>query len=109
METKKKPNWFFRILSILFMIYISLTIAMQTGYYEAKLNERTILTEENIKKFEEDVKNGKNVDINDYVVEKSRDFSNGTTKAGVAISHLVEKFFTEGITQFGEILKKLFT
>ena len=39
MEKKKKPNWALRILFFLFLIYISLTIAIQSGYYEAKLNE----------------------------------------------------------------------
>lgn len=82
---------------------------MSAGYYEAKLNEKTTLTEESIKKFEEDIRNGKEVDINDYVVEKNRDFSNNTTKTGVFLSSIVEDFMSEGITKMGEILKKLFT
>ena len=40
MKKKDKPNWFFRILGILFLIYISLNIAMSARYYEAKLNEK---------------------------------------------------------------------
>ena len=56
MEKKKKPNWFLRILGVLFVIYMSLTIAINTGYYEAKLSEKTTITEENMKQFEEDVK-----------------------------------------------------
>ena len=86
MQKKTKPNWFFRVLALLFVLYISLSIAMETGYYEAKLNEKTMLTEESIRKFENDVREGKEVDINDYVVEKNRDFSNGATKIGVFLS-----------------------
>ena len=109
MKKKDKPNWFFRILGVLFLIYISLNIAMSAGYYEAKLNEKTTLTEEKIKQFENDVRNGLEVDINDYVVEKNRDFSNNTTKAGVFLSSIVEDFMSEGILKMTDILKKLFT
>lgn len=42
--------------------------------YKNRLTTKTILTEEQIKKFEEDVKNGVNIDINDYVV-KDKDLS----------------------------------
>lgn len=109
MKKKEKSNWFFKIIGILFILYISLSIAMETGYYEAKLNEKTILTEESIQKFEQDVKDGKTVDINDYVIEKNRDFSNSATKTGVFISSLIQDFMAEGITKMAEIFKKLFT
>lgn len=109
MTKKKNPNWFLRTITILFILYISLSIAMETGYYEAKLNEKTMLTEESIKKFEQDVREGKNVDINDYVIEKNRDFSNGATKTGVFLSGLVQDFMAEGINKMVDICKKLFT
>lgn len=82
---------------------------METGYYESKLNEKTILTEEAIQKFEEDVREGKNVDINDYVVEKNRDFSNGATKTGVFFSSIVQDFMSKGINGMVDVFKKLFT
>ncbi len=109
MKKKEKTNWFLRSIMLLFILYLSLSIAMETGYYESKLNEKTILTEESIQQFEKDVREGKNVDINDYVVEKNRDFSNGATKAGVFISSLVEDVMSEGINKMVDILKKLFT
>ena len=109
MEKKKKPNWFLRGLCLLFILYLSLTVAMETGYYESKLNEKTVLTDENIKRFEEDVRNGKAVDINDYVTEKTKDFSNNTTKTGVFVSSVVEDFMSEGISKAVDIFKKLFT
>ncbi len=109
MTKKKKPNWFMRILLLLFIIYISLTLAIQTGYYEAKLNEKTMVTEEGMRQFEEDVKNGKNVDIKDYLEEIHEDYSNNTSKAGVKISKTVEKFMTEGISKMIDVFKTLFT
>ncbi|MCI8394057.1 MAG: hypothetical protein HFH86_01070 [Bacilli bacterium] len=109
MEKKQKPNWGMRVIILLFILYLSLSIAMESGYYEAKLNQKTTLTEESIEQFEKDVREGKNVDIKDYVVEKKRDFSNGATKTGVFLSSLVEDFMSEGITQMVNVLKKLFT
>jgi len=109
MKKKDKPNWFLRTIILLFILYLSLSIAMETGYYEAKLNEKTILTEESIQKFEQDVREGKNVDINDYVVEKNRDFSNSATKAGVFISNIIQNFMSDGLNSMVNVLKKLFT
>lgn len=109
MEKKKKTNWFFRIVVLLFILYLSLSIAMETGYYESKLNEKTMLTKEGIKQFEQDVREGKNVDINNYITEKNRDFSNGATKTGVFLSSIVQDFMSKGITGMADLFKKLFT
>lgn len=109
MKKKEKGNWPLRIIAVLFIIYISLSIAMETGYYESKLNQKTMLTQESIEKFEADVREGKNVDINDYVIEKNRDYSNGISKTGVFVSSLVEDFMAEGLMKIGDIFKKLFT
>ena len=109
MDKPKKPNWLLRILGILFVIYLSLTIAINTGYYEAKLSEKTTITEENMRKFEEDVKNGEEVDIKDYVTDTYEDYSSNTSKAGIKVANVVEKFMTNGINDIIDILKKLFT
>lgn len=98
-----------KIVGLLFVIYISLTIAMQTGYYEAKLSEKTAITDEEMKQFETDVKNGKDVDIKDYIKNPAVDYSNPTTKAGVAFSNTVQVFMTKGIDGIVSVLKSLFT
>lgn len=110
MEKKKKNgSWILKLLGILFILYISLTIAISTGYYEAKLSEKTTITNEAIKKFEEDVRNGKNVDINDYLTDNYQDYSNSTTKAGYAFSSTIEDFMSKGINEMINIFKMLFT
>jgi len=108
-KKKKEPNWFMRLLVILFFVYLSLTIAMQMGYHEAKLNEQATLTEESIRQFEEDVKNGKAVDIDDYVVNETKDYSNGMSKAGANVSKMVEGFMTNGIGKMFDLVKSLVT
>ena len=52
---KKKKNWFLRLLTILFIIFIGLYIASISGYYEASLGNKVALTDEAIKRFEQDV------------------------------------------------------
>ncbi len=110
MEKKKnKGSWILKLLGILFILYLSLTIAISTGYYEAKLSEKTTITNEAIEQFEEDVRNGKNVDINDYLTDTYQDYSNSTTKAGYAFSSAVEDFMSKGINDIVNIFKMLFT
>ena len=50
-EKKKSGSWFFKVLLVLFLLYISLTIAIEAGYYEAKLSEKTTITEEAMEQF----------------------------------------------------------
>ena len=110
MEKKKnKGTWILKGLGILFVLYLSLTIAISTGYYEAKLSEKTTITDEAMKQFEQDIREGKDVDIKDYVTDLQKDYSNQTTKAGVWFSQVVENFMSKGIDGMINIFKALFT
>ena len=60
--------------------------------YEYRLKEKKTLTEEQIKKFESDVKNGVEIDINDYVF-KEKDYSNNIVKINDKISDVIESGF----------------
>ncbi len=110
MEKKKaKGSWILKALGILFVVYISLTIAISTGYYEAKLSEKTTITDEKMKQFEEDIRNGLDVDIKDYVTDIKQDYSNQTTKAGVMFSSAIETVMSKGIDGMINVFKALFT
>ena len=41
MKKGKQKNWFSRILSLLFIIYVALFIAGKTGYYERTIRNKT--------------------------------------------------------------------
>ncbi len=109
MKKKQRPNWFFRTLNLLFLIFISLYIALQSGYYESKVAKKTAMTEESIKQFEQDVKDGKSIDLNDYVFEEKKDYSNNTTDAAIFIGGKVENFMSSGISDLFDLLKSLVT
>ena len=106
---KKKHNPFLTLLTILFIVYVSLFIAGESGYYENKVNEEIVLTEENIKKFEADVKNNKDIDINNYVVKNNTNYSCFASDMGDSVSNFVEKLLTEELGKMGKVLKKMFS
>ena len=108
MKKKQPSRHFFRILGILFFVFIVLYISIECGYYETKLSKKSTLTKENIAKFEQDVKNGKVVDIDSYTIRENVDYSNNVTKVGTAISESVNAVMTEGLGTAVNFLKKLF-
>ena len=106
---KKKPSrHFFRLLIVLFIIFTALLIAMESGYYENQLGKKAELTKEKIAEFEQDIKDGKAIDINNYLDTDSTDYSNKMNKAGVNISSNTEKFMTKGIKQIFKLVGTLF-
>lgn len=106
---KKKINWLKIALIVLFIGYISLFILNKTGYYEGNMRKKMELTNKQIEKFEKDIKDGKQIDINDYLIDKKDDYTNNTSKVGYYISTSIEKILNDGIKGVGSIFKKLFT
>ena len=88
-----EPNKIFRnIFIFLFIIFIALYISQSTGYYEYEQYKKVALTNEQIKQFEEDVKNGKNVNVKDYVGETKKEYGNKVSNMGLTISENIEKY-----------------
>lgn len=104
----KKSRLFFRILSLLFFVYVALLIAYQSGYYETKASNRAILTKEAMRQFEQDVQNGQMVDVKDYLKEENIDYSNGVTRLGNKISNSISDIMTNGLSGLFDALKGLF-
>ena len=72
----KSNNIFKFVFIILILVFLFLIVASQSGYYEYELSRKTKLTDEAIDKFENDVKEGKNIDINNYVSIRVKDRDN---------------------------------
>ncbi len=81
-----KNNTVKLIILLLIVTFISIYAISESGYYEYKLQEKTILTNEKIKEFEADVKNNENVDIKEYLDYKELDYSNKITNLVYEIS-----------------------
>ncbi len=106
---KKKINWLKIALIVFFIGYLSLYILDKTGYYDSSMRKKTEFTNNQIKRFEQDVKDGKQVDINDYLIDENKDYTNNTSKVGYYISSSIEKILSDSIKNIGNIFKKLFT
>ena len=64
----------FRIfIFFLFISFLVLYFSRANGYYEDLNNKKSYLTEDKIKEFEEDVKNGKEIKVENYVVNLKKD------------------------------------
>ena len=61
-----------------------------------------------IKEFENDVIEGKTVDVNTYISNKNVDYSNKFTSSGERLSEAVTKILTEGFSGAWDAIKVLF-
>ncbi len=95
---KKTPKY---ILIIIILIYIVSYYVANSGYYEYHMQEKTILTNDKIKEFEQDVKNNENIDIKDYLAYEEIDYTNKLT-------NLVYNMSTKGNEVTKKCLKLLF-
>ena len=92
------------ILIFLFSYFIE-----YSGYYEYNLQSKKNLTEEQIKKFEDDVKNGKEIDLNSYLEKTTIDYSNSltrsTSQANLKLNEYLKKLLTGGFDILGKFIK----
>lgn len=97
MKDKKKINKFLRFcLFTLFAIYITLYVSNKYGYYEYKKYEQVTLTQEQILRFEEDIRNGIDISLDDYVLEK-KDYDTNLTRAMDSVSMTISKSVSSAI------------
>ena len=80
-------NIFLIIMGLLFIIFLIIFCSSKTNYYEYANHKKMIATNEKILEFEKDINAGKNVNINDYIKDESKDYSNNITRAGDFISN----------------------
>lgn len=106
MEKKKKKNWFILFILILFFIYMGLYVMDNMGYYNIAAKNK-IITDEKLKEFESDVKNGKEIDIKNYVRDTTN-YKNAYSNLGYNMSIGIDNVLNKGFKKVGDILKKLF-
>ncbi|MBE6148834.1 MAG: hypothetical protein E7167_05060 [Firmicutes bacterium] len=104
---KKKRNWFFRILTVLFIIYVALFISLHTGYYDKMVRDKTLMTEEMLREFENDVANNVVIDLKDYLPPQE-DYSNFFTKSATTISSTIGNLLDNKAQNVWEFIKSLF-
>lgn len=94
----KKINKIFKMIFILcFISYLTFYIAGQTGYYEYNARKKMTFTKEQIEKFEQDVEEGKNIDIKEYLKNTDKNYQNNISKTTLSISENISKITKKGV------------
>jgi len=108
-ESKTKiRNKFFRwSLFLLFVAFVTLYLSQATGYYEYEQSRKTAFTEEQIKQFEQDVKDGKEIDINNYLENTNKDYQYNISKVTLNVSEAISKYMKYGIEKMFEGIVKV--
>ena len=78
---------FLIFMGLLFIIFLIIFCSSKSNYYEYSNYKKMVVTNDKIEQFEKDINEGKNVNINDYVKDESKDYSNNITKMGDFISN----------------------
>ena len=78
------------IIGTLVITFLILYIAQGTGYYEVKNNSKARLTEDALKRYEQDIKEGKQIDLNSYI-EEEKVYTNNITRLTSNVSRGIEK------------------
>ena len=105
---KKKNNYFFIILGMLFVVFVSYIIAYNSGYYELSNSKRAIIVDEKKDEFEKDVLNKEDVEIKDYLSDDFVDYSSSLSKVGSGLSNVLDNFIERGLGEFINTIGKLF-
>lgn len=93
-ETKvtKRNKVFKWTMFFLLITFITLYISQATGYYEYQQSRKASFTAEQIKQFEQDVKDGKPIDITTYLQNTNKNYQNNISKVGLDISEAISKY-----------------
>ena len=91
---------------LLFIIFITLFFASYTGYYDYENRKTKVLTEQQMKKFEEDVKKGVNLDLENYIVKSNNNHQSILSKMGAKTSKTVSTIISSSVNYTFDFLIK---
>lgn len=94
MSKKKIVKYMF---SIFFIAFIISYVVGESGYYEYNLRNKSVMTSEAMERFENDLKEGKDVLMEDYIVNTTKDYTSRLTTGTNKVSTNVNTFLKKGI------------
>ena len=101
-----KTNLARLIVLILVFLFFVLYFMLASGYNEYTRNRENMLTEEQIKEYEEDIEAGKDVTIKDYLNKDKVNYDNKVSDIGLNLSELIGDVFNKGMNVFFEMLNE---
>lgn len=106
MKRDKATRFLKYIILISFITFSALYFSEASGYFEYKNRKKTVMTNEQIKQFEKDVSEGRNVDLKNYLDINNKNYQNKISKTGFAISSSSEKVIRKIIEETFKVLSK---
>lgn len=80
-----------------------------SGYYEYNLYNKKNLTQSQIEQFEEDIKAGKDIDLNTYLTDVTIDYSNSLTRTtsniNLKLNDYLKRILTGSFDLLGKFIK----
>lgn len=107
MKKNKKNNVFRFVFMIFFISFLVIYFSELTGYYEYQNYKKSSLTEEQIKQFEKDVQDGKEIDLNKYLVIEEKNYNNTLSKASNKLSNAISNIVQDGVENTFKFLSRL--
>ena len=93
-------NNFLRIMTLtVFLIFLALYYSSNAGLIDYQAKNKTVLTEKQIKMFEEDVKNNVQKKLKKYVENKEEKYDNNISKTTLKLSNTIGETI-EGVLNF---------
>ena len=90
---------------VLVILFVGLYISQMTGYYQYNESRKTTLTQSAIERFEQDVKEGKEIHAGDYLEEET-EYNNKISNLGMKISRVIEAGFNKAMNAIFDELSK---
>ena len=91
---------------ILFAIFITVFISNKYVYYEYLKHEQVTLTQEQIQRFEQDIKDGKYVDLEDYLGNTNKNYQTKLSQVGLNLSNSISNIIKSGVDSFFKYVSK---
>lgn len=95
--------------SLVILIFLFSYFIEYSGYYEYNLHSKKNLTEEEIKRFENDIKEGKDIDLNSYLIENTIDYSNSLTRTtsnvNIRLNDYLKSIIKRGFNLIGKFIE----
>lgn len=108
-KTKIQNKIFKLFLGVSFIIYITTYVSNKYGYYEYQKHEQATLTQEQIKKFEQDVKEGKDISLEDYLLNTDKNYQTKLSSMGLKISNGISDAVKIGVEKFFNSINEVVT
>lgn len=95
------------IFVILFLVFLTIYFSQGAGYYDFELHNKSVLTKEKMEQFEKDVAAGKDVKLENYLVDTRKNYSNKASDFGYFLSKSIGKYIKDGIENTFKMINKV--